>query len=150
MRTAGCHFSHIWIKPPDVSSQHHHKVGWADTLFGWRFSAECDCKQESVSGWETKNWIKADFDSMVALNENPSSHFPPLWVDDVSLQEQIWGDVYACAEAKCLQPRQEAWPPLHTGNSLNSTSAKLPIILPERGNKRGRNQANIELKSGVV
>lgn len=77
MRTAGCHFSHIWIKPPDVSSQHHHKLGWADTLFGWRFSAECDCKQESVSGWETKNWIKADFDSMVALNENPSSHFPP-------------------------------------------------------------------------
>lgn len=59
------------------------------------------------------------------------------------------GIVYACAEVKHLHPQQEAEPPLHTGNSLNSTSAKLPIILPERGNKPDRNQANIEIKREV-
>lgn len=91
---------------------------------------------------------------MVALNEKSSLHCLEMisphseWTT-LAYRNKYGGDVYACAEANCLQPKQEAWPPLHTGNSLNSTSAKLPIILPERGNKRGTNQANIVLKSGV-
>lgn len=53
------------------------------------------------------------------------------------------------AQVKHLHPQQEAEPPLHTGNSLNSTSAKLPIILPKRGNEPDRNQANIGVKREV-
>ena len=34
----------------------------------------------------------------------------------VAYRNKYGGDVYGCAEAKCLQPQQEARAPRHTGN----------------------------------
>lgn len=139
MKTAGCHFFHIWIKttqsvksaPPSIRVSEHFLI---DGFQQW------DSSQESASNWETINQIKAHFNSLLALNGSihcPESICPHSEGDSGSLQEQIWrGCLWLCRSQvsaatagsasasshrkltelnKCQTPYYSAWKRKQTG-----------------------------------